>query len=115
MLAHDIAKHVAGVSEMAPLVAPGPLPEHLMELRRHFDAKDSRELHNRLLAWLRQHRDRRTPADEDGVSYAVVCRKLRDPKHRNVRDHWGIAVHRRTASGAFPWQAAGGRNAGTAG
>lgn len=115
MLAHDIAKHIAGVSEMAPFVAPGSVPEHVAELRRHFDAKDPRELHNRLLAWLRQHRDRRTAPDEDGTSYAVVCRKLRDPKHRNVRDHWGIAVHRRTASRVFPWQAASGHNAGGAG
>jgi hypothetical protein len=104
MLAHDIAKHIAGISEMAPFLAPGPLPEHLTELRHHFDAKDPRELHNRLLAWLRQHRDRRTAPDEDGASYAVACRKLRDPKHRNMRDHWGIAVYRRTASKAFPWQ-----------
>jgi hypothetical protein len=104
MLAHDIAKHVAGTSEMAPFVTPGALPEHVTELRHHFDAKDPRELHNRLLAWLRQHRDRRTAPDEDGASYAVVRRKLRDPKHRNMRDHWGIAVHRRTASKAFPWQ-----------
>jgi hypothetical protein len=104
MLAHDIAKHIAGISEMAPFLAPGPLPEHLTELRHHFDAKDPRELHNRLLAWLRQHRDRRTAPDEDGASYAVACRKLRDPKHRNMRDHWGIAVYRRTASKALPWQ-----------
>ena len=100
LLAHDIAARIAGTGELASLVAPGPLPEHIQELRRHFDAKDPRELHNRLLGWLRQHRDRRAAPDEDGVSYAVVCKRLRDPKQRKMRDHWGVEVHRGTG---LPW------------
>jgi hypothetical protein len=100
MLAHDIAARISGTSDLASLVTPGALPEHVAELRRHFDAKDPRELHNRLLAWLRQHRDRRTAPDEDGASYVVVCRKLRDPKQRKVRDHWGVKVHR---GAGLPW------------
>jgi hypothetical protein len=93
MLAHDIAGRIAGTSDLASLVAPGALPEHVVELRRHFDAKDQKELNNRLLAWLRQHRDRRTAPDEDGLSYAMVCKRLRDPKQRKMRDHWGVKVH----------------------
>jgi hypothetical protein len=100
MLAHDIAARIAGTSELASLVAPGALPEHVQELRRHFDAKSSVELDRRLLAWLRQHRDRRTAPDEEGISYAVVCRKMRDPKQRKVRDHWGVKVHR---GAGLPW------------
>jgi hypothetical protein len=100
MLAHDIAARIAGTSELASLVAPGALPEHVQELRRYFDAKSSVELDRRLLAWLRQHRDRRTAPDEEGVSYAVVCKRLRDPKQRKVRDHWGVEVHR---GAGLPW------------
>ena len=100
MLTHDIAARIAGVSELAPLVAPGPLPDYVGQLRRYFDAKTPRELHNRLLGWLRQHRDRRTAPDEDGASYAVVRRQMRDPKQRKMRDHWGVKVQRGTA---MPW------------
>jgi hypothetical protein len=100
MLVRDIAARITGTSDLAHLVAPGALPEHVMDLRRHFDAKDPRELHNRLLAWLRQHRDRRTASDEDGVSYTVVCKRLRDPKQRKMRDHWGVQVHR---GAGLPW------------
>ena len=37
MLVRDIAARIAGTSELASLVAPGPLPEHIQELRRHFE------------------------------------------------------------------------------
>ena len=100
MLAHDIAARIAGSSELASLVAPGPLPEHLAELRRHFDAKSPVEFDRRLSAWLRQHRDRRTAPDEDGVSYSVVCKNMRDPKQRKMRDHWGVEVH---IGAGLPW------------
>lgn len=100
MLAHDIAARIAGTSELASLVAPGSLPEHLAELRRHFDAKSPVEFDRRLSAWLRQHRDRRTAPDEDGVSYTVVCKNMRDPKQRKMRDHWGVEVHR---GSGLPW------------
>ena len=100
MLAHNIAARIAGTSDLASLVAPGPLPEHVAELRRHFDAKSPVEFDRRLSAWLRQHRDRRTAPDEEGVSYAAVCKKLRDPKQRKMRDHWGVEVHR---GAGLPW------------
>jgi hypothetical protein len=100
MLAHDIAVRIAGTSELASFVAPGALPSCIEELRRHFDARSPVELDRRLSAWLRQHRDRRTAPDEDGVSYAVVCKRMRDPKQRKMRDHWGVKVHRGTA---WPW------------
>jgi hypothetical protein len=103
MLVRDIAARIAGASDMAPVLAPGPLPGYIVDLRRHFEGTSGTALERRLSAWLRQHKDRRTAPDEDGASCAVVCRKLRDPKHRNVREYWGVAVHRRTASGAFPW------------
>jgi hypothetical protein len=106
MLVREIAARICGPSDLARLVAPGVLPEHVEDLCRHFENATGTELERRLSAWLRQHKDRRTAPDEDGVSYAVVCRKLIDRKHRNKRDHWGIAVHRRTASGALPWQRA---------
>jgi hypothetical protein len=103
MLVREIAARIAGASDMAPVLAPGPLPGYIVDLRRHFEGTSGTALERRLSAWLRQHKDRRTASDEDGASYAVVCRKLRDPKHRNMREYWGVAVHRRTASGAFPW------------
>jgi hypothetical protein len=103
MLVRDIAARISGTSDLAPLVAPGALPEHVVDLRRHFEDATGTALERRISAWLRQHKDRRTAPGEDGMSYAVVCCKLRDPKHRNMRDYWGVEVHRRTARGAFPW------------
>ncbi len=104
VLAHDIAARIAGAGELPSFVAPGPVPDYIQELRRHFDAKDPRELHNRLSAWLRQHKDRRTASDEQGVSRAVVCRKVRDPKQRKMRDHWGVKVCRLAETRVItPW------------
>jgi hypothetical protein len=94
MLVRDIAALIAGASDIASLVAPAGLPEHIQELRRHFEGATGTALERRLSAWLRQHKDRRTAPDEDGLSYAMVCRRMRDPEHRNMRVYWGIAVHR---------------------
>lgn len=105
MLARDIAARISGTGAGGPSFAlpAAAVPDYIQDLRHVFDGDTGPALERRVLAWLRQHKDRRTAPDEQGVSYAVVCRKMRDPKQRKERDHYGVMVH---SKAVLPWQRA---------
>ncbi|WIW43928.2 hypothetical protein ML401_20670 [Bradyrhizobium sp. 62B] len=105
MLARDIAARISGTGAGGPSFAlpAAAVPDYIQDLRHVFDGDTGPALERRVLAWLRQHKDRRTAPDEQGMSYAVVCRKMRDPKQRKERDHYGVMVH---SKAVLPWQRA---------